>query len=93
MLPTYRNYRGHGPRTTGSVIIRDAYTMKRLFVMCFYDNPIGMHSIVVYGNNQVPGPDDILSGGHLVRKALKRRGLNPDDFVCSPFEAANTSLV
>lgn len=90
-LETWRNFKGRGPKTTGAVLIRDAWTMKPLFIMCFYDPPIPMAGIMVDGKridfNQPT------SGGDMIRRALKKRGLNHEDFSFTLWETADSSSV
>ncbi len=96
MATKYRSFQGHGPKKTGAVLIRDAQTGKRLFIMCFYDLPFPLASIAVAMTEKQAmryKSDELITGGQLIRHALKRHGLDPDRFMVSIFETANTSLV
>lgn len=92
-MEKYRRYHGRGPGRTGSALVRDALTGRPLFVMCFYDNPLSMGSVVMWTRKEEPPKDMIMSGGDMIRRALKKRGLNPDNYAVSVFETSNTSFV
>lgn len=80
-----RRYWGREIKRT-EILVRDL-DMKPLFTMMFYGDRAADLMVIM------DGPSTVAVGGQMVRNALKRRGLDPDQFVFSLFDCKRLKSV
>lgn len=71
-------------RPVSGITVRDVNTLEPLFDFLLYGISMSRLCSIVMSNGK-PMPEEF--GGAIVKRALKRRGLNPDNFIATPFDA------